>query len=478
LERMNIQLDCAILSFRILRGPQQGLRSMDSLCTTMAGHGPRSICVPRGRRTNGRASLRRSARVPGLLAVMALALAGCARSHDPAIIFTRVPLADHGGPDRIDVITGRVHNARPGQRIVVYALADNRWYVQPLVETPFTRVQPDNTWTTATHLGSEYAALLVEPGYQPALQLTAIPQPSRGVAAVAVRAGRLRIGFEVLAGLSRMMNFGGYDSWWFRVSSLLVFVLAFFGLHRFRMYQMTRMLNARFQERLAERTRIAQELHDTLLQGFLSASMQVDVAEDQLPDDSPAKPMLRRALQLMREVTEEGRHVIRGLRLPANSASNIEEIFSLMGQEMMPCDQVKYSVVSDGNPRPLRPAIRDEVRHIGREALANAFKHARALHVQVEIEYASAEFRMVVQDDGCGIDPVVLHVGRQDHWGLPGMRERAEGFGATLKLRSRLGDGTEVELSVPGGIAYQSHVQRRTMRWPRWMQRNGPAGSE
>lgn len=397
-----------------------------------------------------------------VFAAIAMSLTGCSRQDRPAVIFTQVPVADRGGPDRTDTIAGRVTGAKPGQHIVLYALA-NRWYVQPIVEAPFTSIQPDNTWANRTHLGADYAALLVDPGYKPALQLGALPAPGHGVVAVAVRAGRLRIGLMIL---SRAMTFRGYDSWWFRTSILLVIALTAFAIHRIRMYQLTRQLNARFQERLDERTRIAQELHDTLLQGFLSASMQVDVAEDQLPDDSPAKPLLRRALQLMSQVTEEGRNVIRGLRVPYRDSDSLEEVLSAMVEELAPGDRVKYSVVSDGNPRALRPAIRDEVYRIGREALANAFKHAQANHVEVEVEYANNDFRLLVQDDGCGIDAAVLYAGRRNHWGLPGMRERAESIGATLRLRSRIGAGTEVELTIPAAIAFEHDRRRFVPRWP------------
>ena len=399
------------------------------------------------------------------MAGLCVLIFGCSRrDHQAKIEFTQVPVADPGGPYQMGFISGQVTGAPPGDRIVLYAHANRRWYVQPTTERPFTPIQANDTWKTSVHLGEEYAALLVEPGYQPEPQVAALPRPGHGIVAVAVKAGRLRIGMAIV---SRVINFAGYDTWWFRTLVLLTMAVVAFGIHRLRMFQLTRQLNARFQERFDERTRIAQELHDTLLQGFLSASMQVDVAEEQLPDDSPAKPLLRRALQLMSQVTEEGRNVIRGLRLPYKDTDNIEEIFSMMGRELIPSDRVRFSVVSDGNPRTLRPAIRDEVYRIGREALANAFKHSNARAVEVEVEYANSHFRLLVQDDGCGIDPAVLQKGRQNHWGLPGMRQRADGIGATLKLRSRVNAGTEIELAVPGGIAYQSDNRRR------WLHRTG-----
>ena len=250
-----------------------------------------------------------------------------------------------------------------------------------------------------------------------------------------------------------------WQTWWFRALFLSACVLLIFALYRLRMYQLTQSLNARFQERIAERTRIAQELHDTLLQGFLSASMQLDVAEDQIADDSPGKPLVGRVLRMMANVIEEGRNALQGLRSPEAEGSNLETAFSRMRQEFSTEENIGYRVIAQSAARPLRPLIRDEVYRIGREALANAFLHAKAKSIEVELEYAERYLRILVRDDGCGIDPQVLHAGRGGHWGLPGMRERSEGIGASLKLRSRVGAGTEIELIVPGGIAFerQSH---------------------
>jgi signal transduction histidine kinase/ligand-binding sensor domain-containing protein len=258
---------------------------------------------------------------------------------------------------------------------------------------------------------------------------------------------------------------------WFRALCAGVCALAIVALYRLRMYHLTRQLNLRFQERLAERTRIAQELHDTLLQGFVSASMQLDVAEDQLPDDSPAKPLLRRILQLMGRVTEEGRSALRGLRTADHDSRDLEMAFSRMRQELAIDEKIGYRVIAHNARRPLRPAIRDEVYRIGREALVNAFRHAKANTVEIELEYASKYLRIMVRDDGCGIDPQVLDAGRQGHWGLPGMRERSEGIGASLRLRSRIGAGTEVELTVPSAIAFEGQSHGPVSHWFTWLSR-------
>ena len=258
---------------------------------------------------------------------------------------------------------------------------------------------------------------------------------------------------------------------WFQVLCAAFCALVIAALYRLRMFHLTRQLNLRFQERLAERTRIAQELHDTLLQGFVSASMQLDVAEDQLPDDSPAKPLVKRVLQLMGRVTEEGRNALRGLRAADNDSRDLERAFSRMRQELAIDENIAYRVIANNDRRPLRPAIRDEVYRIGREALVNAFLHAKANTVEVEVEYASRYLRIMVRDDGCGIDPHVLDAGRQGHWGLPGMRERSEGIGASLRLRSRIGAGTEVELTVPSSVAFESQSHHPVSQWFTWLNR-------
>jgi ligand-binding sensor domain-containing protein/signal transduction histidine kinase len=252
---------------------------------------------------------------------------------------------------------------------------------------------------------------------------------------------------------------------WFQGATILTFIALVAGLYRLRMQSMTRQLNVRFEERLAERTRIAQELHDTLLQGFVSASMQLHVAADQVPSESQAKPTIDRVLTLMGRVIEEGRNAVRGLRTPAPGGDDLEQAFYRAQQELAVSGTSEFRVIVEGRPRPLHPVVRDEVHRLGREALMNAFHHASARHIEVELEYASHHLRMLVRDDGVGIDPEVLQSGRQGHWGLSGMRERAERMGARLRLWSRKDAGTEVELSVPGHVAFVAPARSGFMRW-------------
>ena len=217
-------------------------------------------------------------------------------------------------------------------------------------------------------------------------------------------------------------------------------------------------MRARLEERVAERARIAQDLHDTVLQGIFSAAMQLHVAVDQLPANSPATLQLSRVLELMRHVMEEGRNAVRGLRSSNLGCDDLGQAFSRIPQDLGLEVQIDFRVIVLGSARKLRPLIRDEVYQIGRELLVNAFRHSRASCIEVELDYARKRFRMVVRDNGCGIDPQVLHAGREGHWGLPGIRERAERVGARLRVWSRPAAGTEVALSIPNSIAFASRT--------------------
>jgi signal transduction histidine kinase/ligand-binding sensor domain-containing protein len=263
-----------------------------------------------------------------------------------------------------------------------------------------------------------------------------------------------------------------WQTWWFRSGVVLALAIAAAAVWRLRLLQLTKRLNIRFEERLAERTRIAQELHDTLLQGFLSASMQVHVAADRLPADSVVKPPLNRALQLMGQVIDEGRDAVRGLRSSHSASLDLELALSRIQDELPHVNQsgeqtgapVDFRVIVEGERRPLHPVPRDGVYRIGREALINAFRHAQAKSIDVELTYSSSALRLLVRDDGCGIDQTVVHAGRDGHWGLAGMRERADQMGARLRVFSSAATGTEIELSVPAHVAFEGGRKH----WQRW----------
>jgi len=207
--------------------------------------------------------------------------------------------------------------------------------------------------------------------------------------------------------------------------------------------------------RLEERTRIAQELHDTLLQTFLSASMQLGVAVEAVPEESAVRPRLDRVLQIMSRGIEEGRSTIRGLRPSDSAARDLVIALSGIEQELSCRPDIDFRVHVAGRQQPLNPLIQQEIYRIGREALLNAFCHSGAKRVEVELEFADQSLQMRVRDNGTGIDPQVLRNGREGHWGLAGMHERAARIGGLLKISTSPSNGTEVRLTIPSGIAFQ-----------------------
>ncbi|MGA2909235.1 MAG: two-component regulator propeller domain-containing protein [Terracidiphilus sp.] len=262
-----------------------------------------------------------------------------------------------------------------------------------------------------------------------------------------------------------------WESLWF-LSMCIVFSFAVLWLlYLLRMNQVTADVRTRMEERLDERERIACELHDTLLQGALSASIQLDLAEDQLAKDSPIRGLVQNVLATLRQVTEEGRMALRGLRFEDTENNDLAKVFQRVKQEFPHKGTIVFRVVAQGAARVVRTEILNEIYRIGREAIVNAYVHSEAATIEVEIQYARTQLRLLVRDDGRGIDPSILQGGRDGHWGLSGMRERSRRIGATLKLRSKLGAGTEIELMVPGHIAFQDDSGKSTPRWLSWLGR-------
>jgi len=221
--------------------------------------------------------------------------------------------------------------------------------------------------------------------------------------------------------------------------------------------QLDREMKLRLEERRKERGRIARELHDTLFQGFLGASMLLQGAVEQTPADSPTKASLSRVLVLMRRVIDEGRGTLQELRSPASTSLSLEEALYALWDELTP-DGVHFRILVEGQPNPLKPAVHEQVFLIGREAVLNALQHSGATAIEAVVEYSPRRLRLIVRDDGRGIDPQVLTSGRDLHWGLQGMRERAASVGAQLRIWSRLGAGTEVEATVPIQRVADAHL--------------------
>jgi signal transduction histidine kinase len=207
-------------------------------------------------------------------------------------------------------------------------------------------------------------------------------------------------------------------------------------------------MRLRLEERRKECGRIARELHDTVFQGFLGASLMLQTAVDQTPADAPIRPSLDRALKAMQRAMDEGRVALQELHTSASAEPSLEEaLYGLWNELTHP--GVKFQILVEGQTKSLKPTLHEQVYLIAREAMLNALQHSGATSIEAEVGYLPRRLRMVVRDQGCGIDPQVLKSGRNLHWGLQGMRERAEAIGAQLRIWSRASAGTEVEISVP-----------------------------
>jgi len=259
-----------------------------------------------------------------------------------------------------------------------------------------------------------------------------------------------------------------YETNWFYALCGIGSLALLWMAYQFRLGQVQRAFNMRLQERIEERTRIARELHDTLLQSFQGLMISFQAVHNLLPGRTEqAIRTLERAIREGDQAVAEGRDAIQNLRL-GSAQRRLEDLVTATGQELRDAQDgdshsAVFQVIMEGQPRTLSPLLQDEIYRIAREVLRNAFQHACAHRIEAAIQYDPDLFRLRIRDDGKGIDPAVLQKGaRAGHWGLPGIRERAKRIGARLALWSESGAGTEVELTVPASVAYAApHVRRR-----------------
>ena len=260
---------------------------------------------------------------------------------------------------------------------------------------------------------------------------------------------------------------------WFLAIVIAAGATLLWSLLLLRLRQLRETMRGRLEERLLERERIAQDLHDTLLQGLLSASLQLSVAKDQIAPGTAAKPLLERVFHQLRQIVDDSRNTVRDLRTQHADPAYLERAFSQIPQDLAADEKIAYRLIVEGTPRSLRPVIRDQVYRIGREALANAFRHSRASVVEAVLNYGRDRLHIVVRDNGSGMDPQILRSGREGHWGLSGMRERAATISATLKVLSGLGAGTEVELIVPASVAFMHSGSKKSKNRLAWFHTRG-----
>ena len=250
-----------------------------------------------------------------------------------------------------------------------------------------------------------------------------------------------------------------YQTTWFRLALVVLFLALVWAAYRFRVRQLATQFNRTLDARVNERTRIARELHDTLLQSFQGLLLRFQSVANVLPSDAQeARQRLDRALDQAAAAITEGRDAVQGLRTSASETNDLANGIAAIAEELTSDvsagNAPAIDVEIEGTTRNLNPVVRDEACRIAGEAMRNAFRHAQAGQIRVEIRYDKRQFRLQIRDDGKGIDEATVQRGHAGHFGLRGMRERAEIVGGKLEVWSKPDFGTQIELSIPSAIAY------------------------
>jgi signal transduction histidine kinase len=213
----------------------------------------------------------------------------------------------------------------------------------------------------------------------------------------------------------------------------------------------SRQADLRLEECAKGRAPIARDLHDTDFQGPVGVSPLFRQGSAQTPSKSLSNHFLTRALNVSRRAIDQSRFALQGLRFSIGPGAGLEKALADLREELMFNGPAQYRVFVMGRTTTLNPELHLQIYFVAREAVTNAMRHSQATTIEAEVQYLRRRLRVVVRDNGRGIDPQALRSRRDSHRGLPGMRERAESIGAQLKVRSRRGAGTEIEISVPIG---------------------------
>jgi signal transduction histidine kinase/ligand-binding sensor domain-containing protein len=247
---------------------------------------------------------------------------------------------------------------------------------------------------------------------------------------------------------------------WFRALCLIAAVAVLWVLSWLRLRQATARLHQRLAAQMEERERIAHDLHDTFFQAIQGLLLRFHTATSKLRKDEPMRQIFEETLRQSDQVMLEGREMVLDLRATVSEQNDLPAALANFGEAMRKGNPASFSVLVNGSPRHLHPVVFEEIFKIGKEALGNAFRHSGANNIEAELNYERSELRLRIRDDGSGIDAAILRQGhREGHFGLPGMRERAQKIGAHLDVWGRPGAGTEIELRIAAAIAYahESH---------------------
>jgi signal transduction histidine kinase len=260
-----------------------------------------------------------------------------------------------------------------------------------------------------------------------------------------------------------------YQTRWFEGFCAALVTAVLWAAWQLRLRQLGRQLEMTLDARLAERTRIARDLHDTLLQDFQGVLLLFDRSLRLLPDQPvEAKQRLETALQQAVGATTVARNAVQGLRL-FDEADDLVRSLTAIGDEFAAdgANGTPVHIVVDGTPRPLKPIVAAEVYRIADEGVRNACRHAAARQITLEVGFDARQFRLRVRDDGHGFDEQVIRSRPPaGHFGLQGMRERAELVGGRLEVWSKKGSGTQIQVTVPAATAYTDSPPQRAF-WHR-----------
>lgn len=247
------------------------------------------------------------------------------------------------------------------------------------------------------------------------------------------------------------------QSIWFKILCGLVFIACAYIAFLYRLAQMTKLVRTRMRERVIERERIARDLHDSFLQGIQGLVLSVNVGTKMLRPDERARPILENALSQFEDVLSEGRELVFDLRKSVTTEpGELEPLLLHFAQETYGDAPARLRIWRDGDTRPLHPLVLAETYKILREALINAFRHSGAKTITIELSYGEADLCVAIADDGLGIPPdVMAKGGREGHFGLQGMRERAEAMGGRLSIRRKPEGGTTIQFQLKSGLAYK-----------------------
>ncbi len=262
-----------------------------------------------------------------------------------------------------------------------------------------------------------------------------------------------------------------YQTRWFQAACIVAFLASLWGLYRLRLRQFAREFHAQLEGRADERLRVARELHDTLLQSFHGVLPRLQAVYKLLPERVPeAKEILNKTIDDAAQAITEARDAVQNLRSSTVVTYDLAKAVQILGEDLAAHQSATngvaatFSVEVEGAPQEIHPILRAEIYRITAEAVRNAFNHARARRIEVEIWYSARDVRVRVRDDGIGIEVNVPgQEAREGHFGLAGMRERAKHIRGKLEVWSERGAGTEVELRLPASVAYAHQPGRRSI---------------